>query len=171
MLYVLDSSSILWAWDTMPAEKRAFADFWTWIGEELQKKHLCISETAFDEVENKAPECNEFLKDNDIQISPVTGQIVKIASKIKKDLGIENDQYSTQGGVGENDLLIIAHAYRLHQDGQEVTLLSNEKEQPDLPDSLKNFKIPAVCSKILKPSVPCLNFRVYMGKEMPNNNE
>ena len=76
------------------------------------------------------------------------------ALRIKALLGIEGDLYG--GGVGENDLFIIATA-RAH--GAE--LLTDEARQPGLPKNPRNFKIPAVCN-LPEVQVVCLNFVDYI---------
>jgi hypothetical protein len=69
-------------------------------------------------------------------------------------LEIDGDRYG--GGVGENDLIIIASA-----DCNGLILVSNEKVQVTLPKLMSNYKIPAVCS-LKKPPVACVDFLEFM---------
>ena len=76
--------------------------------------------------------------------------ILEEALRIQGLLGIQNDQYG--GGVGENDILIIATAKI-----EGVDLISDENKQPNLPENMKNYKIPAVCA-LPSVQVGSLNF-------------
>lgn len=84
----------------------------------------------------------------------MTNDILLDALRIKTVLGIVDDKYG--GGVGENDLLIIAtaRAYR-------TALVSDERQQPDLPKLMPNYKIPAVCA-MRDVGVECINFLEFI---------
>lgn len=134
---VFDASSIIYAWDNYPVLK--FPKLWEWMGTEIQAKEFSIPRIAFEEVQSQSPNCAKWLKDVGILKIAVSNEITSEALRIKNLLGIMNDQYG--GGVGENDLFIIATA-RI----EGVELISDESKQPNVPDNMKNYKIPAVCS-------------------------
>jgi len=106
---------------------------------------------AYDEVDNKAPECAAWLKDANIELFAITNVIVREAFKIKNLLGISSDSYHSKG-VGENDIFIIATA-----SVNNVGLVSDEGRQQRLPDISAKRKIPAVCA-MDEVAVPCMNF-------------
>lgn len=85
------------------------------------------------------PEIGEWLKDNHIEPPSLTVDSLLSAQKIKTLLGIEEEKY--RGGVGENDLFIIAIAKET-----KAILVSDEKRQMPLPKLKPNYKIPAVCA-------------------------
>jgi len=142
-----------------------------WAGVAAQR--LIISQTAFEEVKHKAPECKEFLKANGTYISPVSNDTLEAALRIKEKLGIVDDNFSTKG-VGEHDLLIVADAHLLagapllYRGEQAVTLISNEALQAQLPQETRNYRIPAVCREILRPKLFCCDFQNYMTRESPD---
>jgi hypothetical protein len=74
--------------------------------------------------------------------------------RIKNLLGIVGDKYG--GGVGENDLFIIATAWT-----HRAEVVTDEKWQPALPAKLENYKIPAVCD-MQEVTVPWINFINYI---------
>ena len=80
----------------------------------------------------------------------MTDEILQDALRIKNLLGIVGDRYG--GGVGENDLFIIATAR-----SAGARLISNEAVQTVLPKVKPNYKIPGVCS-MHAVSVDCINF-------------
>lgn len=82
-------------------------------------------------------------------------EIVQDALRIKKLLGIVNEQFHPKG-VGENDIFIIATAC-VHK----VQLVSNENRQNNLPVKLAKYNIPAVCA-MQDVSVPCVNFIEFL---------
>ena len=143
-----DASSMIYAWDNYPVDQ--FPGLWEWMAGQIEAKQLRMPSVAFDEVNHKTPDCGEWLKDNDLELLPISNAILQDARRIAGLLGIANDKYTT--GVGENDILIIATA-RLH--GAE--LVSDEARQPVLPKIPSNRKIPAVCA-MPTVSVSCLNF-------------
>ena len=150
---VFDASSMIYAWDNYPIGQ--FPGLWEWVASEIEKKELVMSSVAFEEVQNKTPDCGEWLKDNNLERLPVTNAILQDAKRIKDLLGIVDDGYHPKG-VGENDILIIATA-RLH--GAE--LVSDEERQNNLPRVMSKYKIPAVC--LMQPvTVHCINFIEYI---------
>jgi hypothetical protein len=139
-MLIVDASSIIYAWDNYPI--RQFPGLWGWMAEQFTDKHLVMPRVAYDEVDNKAPECAAWLKDANIELFAITNVIVREAFKIKNLLGISSDSYHPKG-VGENDIFIIATA-----SVNNVGLLSDEGRQQ---------KLPAVCS-MDEVAVHCMNF-------------
>lgn len=147
-MQVFDASSMIHAWDNYPVHQ--FPGLWDWIARLVEQKDLMLPSVAFEEVDHKAPECGEWLKDNNLKQLSMSSAILQDALRIKGLLGILGDKYG--GGVGENDLFIIATAR-----AQMSELVSDERRQPNLPKELYNYKIPAVCL-LPKVSVTCINF-------------
>lgn len=152
-MQVFDASSMIYAWDNYPM--RQFPGLWEWMAAQVEEKQLVIPTVAFEEVEHKAPDCGEWLKDNNLEQLPISNAILQDAKRIKGLLGIVGDNYHPNG-VGENDILIIATA-RAH--GTE--LVSDERKQTALPLALSRFKIPAVCD-MAEVAVTCINFIEYI---------
>lgn len=150
---VFDASSMIHAWDNYPV--RQFPPLWGWMASQVEAKELLMSSVAFDEVNHKAPDCGEWLRNNNLERLAISNAILQEAKRIKGLLGIVDDNYHPKG-VGENDILIIATA-RLHR----AELVSDEEPQPTLPPVSKRKKIPAVC---VMPtiSVSCVNFIKYI---------
>jgi hypothetical protein len=152
-MHALDASSIIHAWDNYPI--RQFPGLWEWKAIQIESGSLLIPSVAFEEVEDKTPECADWLKENDIKRLSITNTIIQDAKRIKDLIGIVNDNYHAKG-VGENDLFIIAtaraHAYHL---------ISDEERQPILPTEPRRKKIPAVCA-MPEVSVQCINFLEYI---------
>lgn len=145
---VFDASSIIHAWDSYPL--KTFPPMWEWMESCVRKQEVVFSAVALEEVKNKFPEIATWLKKRDVEVLQVTQQVATIALSIKNLLGVQGEQYG--GGVGENDILIIATA-KAHQ----VELVTDESIQLNLPTKMKNYKIPAVCS--LRPvGVKCMSF-------------
>ena len=136
-MQAFDASSIIHAWDNYPL--RQFPGLWGWMAEQISEKKILMSSVAFDEVDNKIPECAAWLKDNNIMQIPVTNAIIQKALVIKNLLGIVGDSYHPNG-VGENDILIIATACV-----NNLGLVSDEGWQPKPPINPKKSKIPLVC--------------------------
>jgi predicted nucleic acid-binding protein len=150
---VFDASSMIYAWDNYPIGQ--FPGLWEWVACQIEAKEVVMPSVAFEEVQNKAPDCGQWLKDNNLEQLPITNAIVQDAKRIKGLLGIVGDSYHAKG-VGENDVLIIATA-RLH--GAE--LVSDEERQNNPPQIPSKRKIPAVC--VMQPvSVSCINFIEYI---------
>ncbi len=148
-MQVFDASSMIYAWDNYPM--RQFPGLWEWLAAQIGEDSLVMPKVAFEEVKHKTPECAEWLKDNEIHLLDISNEILREAMRIKKVVGIVDDNYNSKG-VGENDLLIIATA-KVHV-GQ---LVSDEKRQMKQPDNPINRKIPAVCD-MGEVCVPCINF-------------
>ena len=148
-----DASSMIYAWDNYPVEQ--FPGLWEWMASQIEAKKLVMPSVAFEEVQNKTPDCGEWLKDNNLEQLAISNAILQDAKRIKDLLGIMGDNYHAKG-VGENDLLIIATA-RLH--GAE--LVSDENRQTNLPQVSSRRKIPAVCV-MESVSVVCINFIDYI---------
>lgn len=108
-----------------------------------------------EEVAKKAPDCADWLRENDLQQLEISNAILQGAMQIKELLGIVDDNYHAKG-VGENDILIIVTA-RAH--GAE--LVSDEARQATLPNIPSKRKIPAVCA-MNEVAVPCINFIEYI---------
>lgn len=66
---------------------------------------LCV--VALNEVRDKTPDCEAWLRDNGVQVLPASNAALQEALLIKGHLGIVNDQYHPEG-VGENDIIIIS---------------------------------------------------------------
>jgi len=103
------------------------------------------------EVTEKTPECGEWLTETGIKRLPMTAEIAREALRIKKLLGIVDDNYHPKG-VGENDLFIIATA-----SVEGIGLISNEAKQARAPDIEAKRKIPSVCG-MPDVSVMCRSF-------------
>ena len=102
-----------------------------------------------------APDCANWLRDNDIRRLDITNEVIQNAMQIKNDLGVRNDDYHADG-VDENDLLIIATAKV-----EGAVLVSDEKRQTSLPNNIKRFRIPAVCA-MPGVAISCINFIDYI---------
>ena len=132
-----DASAIIHAWDNYPIVN--FPPFWDWIGREIGADRFAISDVAFDEVEDKAPECAKWLKEKKIRKIRLSDETLTRAGEFKALLGIIAENYHPNG-VGENDLLIIATAKI-----ENTILVTEERRQNILPNEKRKFKIPAVC--------------------------
>lgn len=136
-MVAFDASSMIHAWDNYPLEN--FPPFWDWLSNEISLQHIVMSQVAFEEVEKKLPDCGSWLRNNNLYRIQISNDILTVASQIKRLLGITDDKYHAKG-VGENDILIIATS-KVHN----LTLLTEESEQLDLPNVMSRYKIPAVC--------------------------
>jgi len=149
-MYNFDASSMIHAWDNYPPANHHFESLWEWIADNINDRQFSISKKAFEEVNHKIPECGKWLKDNHIEMIPLTPTGLLMAQEIKTLLGIVEEQYTK--GVGENDLFIIAMAKET-----STILVSEESRQNRLPALKSNYKIPAVC-KMQEVQVECINF-------------
>lgn len=136
-MQVFDASSIIYAWDNYPVQQ--FPGLWEWINARINDSTIMMPSVALGEVHLNSPECWQWLRDVDLQTHEINNVILQESLRIKGLLGIVGDKYG--GGVGENDLLIIATA-SVH--GKE--LVTDEGWQPLPPKKLENCRMPAVCS-------------------------
>lgn len=134
---VFDASSIIYAWDNYPVQQ--FPGLWDWIGDRINDSTIMMPSVALGEVRDNSPDCWQWLRDADLQTHEINNAILQKSLRIKDLLGIVDDKYG--GGVGENDILIIATASIV---GKE--LVTNEAWQAILPLNRLKYKIPAVCS-------------------------
>jgi len=148
-MVVLDASSMLHAWDNYPIAH--FPPLWNWFGDQLKQHRFSIPGVVFEEVTRKSPGCGGWLRDQDIEVVPLSNSVLRTAIIIKAVLGIEEDDYHAKG-VGENDLLIIATTKVIG-----ATLVTEEGRQFRLPDVMAKYKIPAVCG-LPEVDVPCIQF-------------
>ncbi len=151
-MQAFDASSIVYAWDNYPIDQ--FPPVWEWIRGEIAATRLQAPFVALEEVRDVAPECGVWLTQARVTVLPIGNQITNEANRIKGLLGIVGDRYG--GGVDENDLLIIATAKH-----HNFELVSNENEQPALPQRMPNYKIPAVCN-LPTVTVRCSSFLQYL---------
>ena len=148
-MQTFDASSIIYAWDNYPVDQ--FPPVWDWIATEIEQHIFSIPRVAFDEVKQKAPDCAQWLSDAGVNLLLVTNEVLQEAMRIKSLLQIQEDQYHP-GGVGENDVLIIATART-----EELVLISNEARQINLPETPAKKKMPAVCADP-QVAVDCIDF-------------
>ena len=151
-MQVLDASSALHAWDNYPLDQ--FPPLWAWLARRIAVGELAIPVVALEEVDHKYPECAAWLKAQRIRVLPMTEAMLMDALRIKNLLDIQGESYGS--GVGENDLFIVAAA-RAH----EAELLTDEGRQPNLPQSRRNYKIPAVCA-LPEVQTVCLSFVEFL---------
>lgn len=151
-MQVFDASSIIYAWDNYPLQQ--FPGLWGWIAERINDSTIMMPVVALAEVQANSPDCWQWLRDADLQTHEINNAILQESLRIKDLLGIVDDKYG--GGVGENDILIIATASVF---GKE--LVTDEGWQPNLPQKLANFRMPAVCS-MQTVQVRWINFLNYI---------
>lgn len=148
-MQVFDASSMIYAWDNYPFSQ--FPGLWGWMQEQITDKEIVIPKAAFREIEHKTPDCAEWLKRHEIDVIEANNEVLQEAFRIKKAVGIVDDNYHPKG-VDENDLLVIATA-KVY----EGELISDEARQAKPPDEPRKRRIPAVCS-MREVSIPCANF-------------
>lgn len=146
---VFDASSMIYAWDNYPVAQ--FPGLWEWMASQIQANQLVMPKVAFEEVGHIAPDCGEWLEENNLEKLELSELILRDAIRIKGLLGISGDNYHAKG-VDENDILIIATARAQNSD-----LISDEAKQPGLPQLPSKRKIPAVCD-MAEVTVHCVNF-------------
>ncbi|MCF6309453.1 MAG: DUF4411 family protein [Sulfurimonas sp.] len=149
-MYNFDASSMIHAWDNYPIDNPHFNSLWDWFCEQIKQKEFVFSEIAFDEISHKIPECGEWLKNNKVEIYPLSADAILQAQSIKILLEIEEEVYTK--GVGENDLFIISIAKIYNS-----ILITEESRQLSLPAKKSNYKIPAVC-ELDEVNVNCKSF-------------
>jgi len=152
-MQVFDTSAIVYAWDNYPIDQ--FPPLWNWLAKEVGEGRVCMPEVALTEVESVSPDCATWLTDQGITCLPMKDEILLSALQFKNFLEIGAH---FGGGVGENDLLIIATAKH-----HGVQLISNEAFQPTLPKTKANYKMPAVCA-LPGVSVACHDFLEFLKK-------
>lgn len=134
---LLDASSVIDLWENYPLGQ--FPTVWQWFESEVVTGALAVSTVALTEVGHRDPRCRTLLKGFGISELAVGNDEAIIAARIKVALGIVGENYGS--GVDENDILIISIA---KVGGCE--LITNERRQPNLPATMRNYKIPATCS-------------------------
>ena len=150
-MQVFDTSAIVYAWDNYPIAQ--FPSLWDWLAVQINTGEIAFSEVALEELETVSPDCDEWVTSLGPHSLPVTDAIAQLAMLIKNALQI-GDKWG--GGVGENDLFIIATACV-----SNVAVVSNENFQPTLPKTLANYKMPAVCA-LNGVKVTCNDFLAYI---------
>lgn len=151
-MQVFDASSIIYAWDNYPLQQ--FPGLWEWVAERINETTIMMPSIALGEVQVNSPDCWQWLRDADLQTHEINNAILQESLRIKDVLGIVGDKYG--GGVGENDIFIIATAYVV---GKE--LVTDEGWQPIPPKKLENCRMPAVCS-LQAVQVRWINFLSYI---------
>jgi predicted nucleic acid-binding protein len=150
-MQVFDTSSIVYAWDNYPIDQ--FPSLWEWLAVQINTGEIAFSEVALEELITVSPDCDEWITGIGPRSLPVTDAVVQFSILIKDTLQI-GEKWG--GGVGENDLFIIATACIAN-----VPVVTNENTQPQLPKLLANFKMPAVCA-LAGVRVPCCDFLAYI---------
>lgn len=151
-MWAFDASSMIYAWENYP--KSHFPKLWDWIHSQIFVGSLSMPLVAYEETSHKSPDCGEWLKDTGINILHPDTTILRCAAQIKDLLGIIGERYG--GGVGENDLIIIATA-----EIKGLPLVTNEAPQVSLPKLLSKYKIPAVCA-LKKPPTTVMDFLAFI---------
>lgn len=151
-MQVFDASSIIYAWDNYPVQQ--FPGLWEWIEARINDGSIMMSSVALGEVHTNSPDCWQWLRDADLQAHEINNAILQESLRIKDLLGIVGDKYG--GGVGENDILIIATASVSRKE-----LVTDEGWQPIPPKKLENCRMPAVCS-LQTVQVPWISFLNYI---------
>jgi hypothetical protein len=148
-MLAFDASSMIHAWDNYPPEQ--FPSLWEWMASQMMDGEFVMAQVAFEEVQKKTPDCAKLLKKWSITRIRIDNDIVQESSRIKKLLGITDDDYHSKG-VSENDILIIAAAKI-----RELELVSDEGQQTRPPRENRKLKIPGVCN-LPDVGVPCMSF-------------
>ena len=151
-MLVFDASSIIYAWDNYPVQQ--FPGLWDWINERINDLTIMMPSVALGEVHNNSLDCWQWLRNAGLQTHEINNAVLQESLRIKNLLGIVGDKYG--GGVGENDILIIATAQVV---GKE--LVTDEAWQPLLPKQRERYRIPAVCS-LPAVQVPWISFLNYI---------
>ena len=102
---VFDASSLIHAWNNYPFEQ--FPPFWDWLTNQIDAREILIPREVLTEVSQISPECHGWLTGNKLQIIEVSNDIANEASRIKRLIGVVNDNYHPKG-IDENDIIIIS---------------------------------------------------------------
>ena len=164
-MYMFDTSSMVYAWDDYPKDQ--FSCLWDWMGEQIKKRELRMSETVYNELEG---ERYQWIKQCGLKPDPNTDTVARYAAQIESKLGKPKSPEQNIKGVSANDILIIAAVIVLNQNkivySKEVVLVSNEGKQFNIPGELYNYKIPLVCASLptlcALPKIRCINFAEYL---------
>lgn len=151
-MHCLDTSSLIWAWDTYPQDQ--FPKVWNWLGELIASGDVALCEIVLEELKPKSGELRSWLLDKGVKVLRVDNKCMAFASTIKELLEIENDNYHSKG-VTENDILIVSAA-KIHN----LPLVSNEGKAT-APQMKSRFKIQNVC-QIKEVSVACISFVQFL---------
>ena len=98
-MQAFDASSMIYASDNYPV--RQFPGLWEWIAGQIAKKILVMSDVALEKVPKEAPECSQWLEENNIKVRDVNNAIIQDAMRIKGLLGIVGDSYHPKGVGGK----------------------------------------------------------------------
>ena len=89
MLQLFDASSMIYAWDNYPPGQ--FPPLWKWMSAQIGSGTFGMPQVAFEEVERRAPDCCNWLRDHKIHRVSTSNDIVQEAFRIKSLLQIEGD--------------------------------------------------------------------------------
>ena len=154
-MFVIDSSSLVNAWDNYPVDK--FPSFWNWLGSELSSGHVLIPVVVEQEVKFKFPDIYDYMTSLSYSPVPVDVSIVSYSMILKKVIGVEEDQYGPKG-VDENDIFVIASAHC-----KDMILISDEGVQFTVPKNLANCKIPMVC-QLAEENIECIKLIDFINR-------
>jgi len=161
-MFSFDASALIYFWDNYPERHAYLKPLWNeWFASLVRDKTFAISEVAREQV--KTDDLVAWMKRERVEFETynILAEDAAAAQQIKDELGIVDDNYSKDGGVDENDILIIAVAKRTG-----TILVSDEAKQPEskLPSNKINYKIPAVCA-LESVGVRCINIAELLKRE------
>ena len=156
---LIDASSLIHAWQHYPIKQ--FESLWRWLKDQIAEQKVATIPEIFEEVKKKEPDCYEWLKEAGIAKIRIDNAVIQSARQIARELGIKDDRYSTQGGAGYNDLLLISVAHITR-----CSLITNEARQSRKPEKKANSKIPLVCQE-LSPPVKTFSFIEWLKDKGP----
>lgn len=151
-MHVIDSSSLVSAWDNYPCEQ--FPQFWQWIKNKIVSNEILVPEVVINEVSYKFPECGEYVKGFTTPLA-IDANIISYAMGLKSVIGVTEDHYHPKG-VDENDLLIISSAFCTGR-----ILITDEHFQTAPPKEKSKAKIPLVC-KMAAEDIEWINLISYI---------
>lgn len=125
------------------------------VAQQVESKEIQSITAMMEEIAHKLPECSNYLEKHNIDVIPIGDPITQNAFEIMRSLGLK-DAISHPKGVDENDIFLIATGAVTNN-----AVISNEAEQPKIPDEIKKYKIPLVC-KQQRPRVQCYSFIDYI---------